>query len=400
MVRAPDHILSFVRMHYLPLLELAARRVLELPAAVEVVGDDWVATPDGGAGVRPPANTDAGPLNPKYTFEQFVIADSNRFAHAAALAVAEMPGQTYSPLFLHGPPGVGKTHLLQAIGSYVRRYELGLDVRYATVEEFTNRFVQAVRGHDTKGFKERFRTPDVLLIDDVQFLETRVRTKEELFHTLNALHERGSQLVISSDRAPRHLTGVETRLRERFQCGLVVELAPPCLEARIAILRKRARHDGLEDVTEDTLAEIAGRVKESVRALEGALIRVVAYASLVEKPITARLVKAALEQPSGGHSSRRTTVGHLQVATARAFGVTQKDLLAHDRRAESTLARQVAMYLAREVTEEALPALGRAFGNRNHTTVLHAHRKIADKLKEDASLQTTIEGLKEELDTP
>ncbi len=253
-LRAPDAILDVVHRHYLPLVQRAATRALEEPAAVEVVGDDWHPAPETGG--SPKATEEEEPLNPKYTFEQFVISESNRLAHAAALTVAEMPAQAYTPLFLHGPPGVGKTHLLQAIGSYVRRYGLELGVRYATVEDFTTEFVHAARQHDTRAFKERFRGPDVLLIDDVQFLEARTRTKEELFHTLNALQERGSQLVLSSDRAPAEMVSVETRLRERFQGGLVVALEPPDFDARMAILRKRAQQDGLEELEEESLAEL------------------------------------------------------------------------------------------------------------------------------------------------
>ena len=242
---------------------------------------------------EPPAT--ASRLHPKYTFEQFVIGEGNRFAHAAALAVAELPAQAYNPLFLHGPPGLGKTHLLQAIGNYVGRYGAGLQVRYATIEEFTTAFVDAVRERRTGDFKERFRTADVVLIDDVQFLTGRTKTREEFFHTFNALLDSGRQLVISSDRSPDELSDLETRLAERFRSGLVVELEHPPVEVRRAILLKRAGLDGIE-VSEDVLAEIAARVDSSVRALEGALIRVVAYASLKGEPATPELVRHVLRK--------------------------------------------------------------------------------------------------------
>src|SRR4051794_29989960 len=314
-VTAPEHIRSWVTERYVPLLRSAAARAVHERLAVEVVGADWspprsVGEPDRGrsAGGR----SDDG-LNPKYTFEQFVICDGNRLSHGAALTVAEMPAQAYNPLFLYGKPGLGKTHLLHAIGNYVKAFGAGLSVRYATVEEFTSAFVGAVRGGgDAAAFRGRFRDADVLLIDDVQFLAEKVRTEEEFFHTFNSLYESGRQPVLTSDRPPRDIEALEARLRERFESGLVAELEPPDFQARISILQKRARIDALGEVTDATLAAIADHVDTSVRALEGALIRVVAYASLRGVDPTAELAQRVLERLYPRHGQCDCTIADIQ----------------------------------------------------------------------------------------
>ena len=394
-LRAPRHIRTIVRDRYVPMLRDAARSASGI-AAVEVVDDEWTPPaeqPSGGG--RLPAEPEEGRLNPKYSFEQFVIGDGNRFAHAAALAAAELPAQAYNPLFIHGPPGLGKTHLLHAVGNYVRRYG-GLKVRYATVEAFTSEFVTALRqGGDVHAFKERFRHLDVLLIDDVQFLADKKRTKEEFFHTFNALYEAGAQLVLTSDCPPTELTGLEDRLRERFASGLVVEVERPDLDVRLAILRQRTRHDGLADVAEDALRAIAEHVTGSVRALEGALIRVVAYASLEGLPVSDDVARAVLARL---YPRERCTLEDIRDATARSFGLEPAELLARDRRPEVAFARQVAMYLSRELTDQTLPAIGRSFGGRNHTTILHAHRRVADQIREDPQAAHTVESLRRNLD--
>jgi chromosomal replication initiator protein len=393
-LRAPAHIRSWVRGRYMTVLRNAVRR--SGLAAVELVDESWRG-PDAEASAPAPARVGAGGLNPKYTFEQFVIGDGNRLAHAAALAVAELPAQAWNPLFIHGPPGLGKTHLLHAIGNYVHRYGDGLRVRYATVEEFTAEFVQAVRGRSTDSFRERFRDIDVLLLDDVQFLADKVRTKEELFHTFNALYESGRQLVITSDRSPTHLEEFEARLKERFECGLVAELAAPSAPVRLAILRNRVRHDGLDEIPDETLAAVAELVGASVRVLEGALIRVVAYSSLVGKPPTPELAMEVLGRlyPS---SAGRCSVERIQEATAEEFGLARDDLLARDRTPKVAFARQVAMYLARELTDEALPALGREFGGRNHTTVLHAWKRVSQLVDNPGEKRETVQGIRRRLE--
>ena len=303
-----------------------------------------------------------------------MIGEGSRLAHAAALAVAELPGQAYNPLLIHGRPGLGKTHLLHAIGNYVQRYGSGLSVRYATVEEFTTDFVEAVRDRRTHDFKQRFRGSDVVLIDDVQFLARKERTREEFFHTFNALQDSGRQLVLTSDRSPEDLTGLEDRLAERFRSGLVVELEAPEPQVRRVILEKRARLDGV-DVAPEVLDEIAEHVTSSVRALEGSLIQVVAHASVLGEEPSADSVRRRL----GGAPKRLPTeVGFDDVIAAAAdeVGVNHQELRARNRRPAVVWARQLAMYLARELTGASLPDIGRAFGGRNHTTVLHAVRRV------------------------
>ena len=327
-------------------------------------------------------------FQPKLTFEQFVIGDANRFAHAAALAVAELPGQAYNPLFIVGPPGVGKTHLLHSIGNYVNAYGGGLTVRYTTVERFTNEFLEALKARDVDSFKHRYRRNDVLLIDDVQFLESKVKTEEEFFHTFNALHETGAQIVLTSDRPPRDMAALEDRLRQRFESGLLVDIQRPDPATRLTVLRKRALHDGV-DADPDVLRLIADRVTDNLRSLEAALIRVVAYASLTGRAIDAQLADDVLTQLYGRQQERAIAAGgeatleHIQELVAEAFGLTREELLSPSRAARVAWPRQVAMYLAREHTHATLPAIGRSFGGRDHSTVLHAIRRATDRMSTD-----------------
>jgi len=398
-VRAPEHVRTWVEERFHSLISDAATRGAGI-ARVEIVDHDWEppAQPDPRVSSEPHASG----LNPRYTFDQFVICDGNRLGHAAALSVAEMPAQAYNPLFIHGRPGLGKTHLLHAIGNYVQSYGGGLTVRYATVEEFTSGFVKAVRTNETGAFRERFRGADVLLVDDVQFLAEKLRTEEEFFHTFNALYDAGSQLVVTSDRRPRDIERLADRLRERFEHGLIAELEAPDFDARMAILRKRARLDALDGVDEDTLAEVARHVTSSVRQLEGALIRVVAYASLRgarPEPALAREVLHRLH-PLAERTPHVHTVAEIQSAAAEAFGVTRDEMLARDRTPRVAFARQVAMYLARELTDETLPAIGRRFGGRNHTTVLHAHKRISQEMRRDTETLDAVESLRRRLDEP
>jgi chromosomal replication initiator protein len=399
-VRAPEHIRSWVGDRYLPLLRSAAARALDERATVEIVGADWQpperVAPDPPVG-RPGREESA--LNPKYTFEQFVIGGGNRFAHAAALAVAEMPAQAYNPLFLHGPPGLGKSHLLHAIGNFVSRYGAGLRVRYASLEQFTTAFVEAVRGDRMSAFKHSYRQVDVVLIDDVQFLASKERTREEFFHTFNALIDAGRQLVMTCDRCPEDLAELESRLIERFRSGLVVELEPPSVEVRRAILEKRARLDGVR-VPPDVLAEIAGLVTSSVRALEGALIRVVAYASLRDEPLTPGLVRHVLRRLGAAQAHPTCSISEIVEAAAREFGVRREELLARDRRPDVAAARQVAMYLARELTDHSLPEIGRGIGGRNHATVLHAVNRVSAALGTDAAVRSAVDNLRRRLGQP
>jgi chromosomal replication initiator protein len=395
-VRAPEHIRTWVSQRYLPLLRDAACRRFDVGAAVEIVGESWqppeLPAASAGAAATPPPR--AG-LNPKYSFEQFVIGDANRFAHAASLAVAELPAQAYNPLFLHGAPGLGKTHLLHAIGNYVERYGSGLRVRYATVEEFTGEFVDAVRGGTTGEFKRAFREVDVVLIDDVQFLAHKERTREEFFHLFNSLRDSGRQLVMTSDRSPEELADLEERLIERFRSGLVVELEPPSADVRRAILRKRARIDGVE-VADSVLEEIAGRVTSSVRALEGALIRVVAYASLRGEAPTPELARRALKRLGGEGGSGRCTFDEILDAAASQFGVSREALSGRSRRPDVATARHVAMYLAHELSGRNYSQIAREM-RRDPSTVLHAVNRMSLQLGSDPELRGAVDKLRTDL---
>jgi len=347
---------------------------------------------------RPSSPQRPGPLgNPKLTFDQFVIGDSNRLAHAAALTVAEMPAQAYNPLFLCGPPGVGKTHLLSSIANLLTAHDPTLTVRITTGEAFTNEFLGALGERSTEVFKSRFRDVDVLLVDDVQFLERKTRTEEEFFHTFNALHDGGRQVVLTSDRPPHDLQALEDRLRERFEAGLVADIRPPDLPTRLAILRKRAQHDGIEAADDTALAAIAEHVDSNVRALEGALIRVVAYSSLTGRPFTTELAREVLaglypRAPKPG-ARRPRTIAEIQQATCEHFGLTTAELLSTARSPRIAWPRQLAMYLSREITGASLPAIGREFGGRDHTTVLHACRRASERLASGDGSREAVDSL-------
>ncbi|MGA8115109.1 MAG: chromosomal replication initiator protein DnaA [Actinocatenispora sp.] len=351
-----------------------------------------------GAPVRPggllrefgPGRTEAvGRLNPKYTFETFVIGSSNRFAHAAAIAVAESPAKAYNPLFIYGGSGLGKTHLLHAIGHYAASLGNARSVRYVSTEEFTNDFINSLRDDKTQAFQRRYRDADILLIDDIQFLETRERTQEEFFHTFNTLHNASKQIVITSDRSPKQLSTLEDRLRTRFEWGLLADIQPPDLETRIAILQKKAAHERLY-APPDVLEFIASRISNSIRELEGALIRVTAFASLNRAAVDLGLAEEVLRDliPDGaGPEINSEQIMHL---TADYFGVSIDDLRGHSRSRVLVNARQVAMYLCRELTDLSLPRIGQAFGGRDHTTVMHADRKIRRQMAERRTLYNQI----------
>jgi len=347
--------------------------------------------------------TDVGVMgNPKLTFDQFVIGDCNRLAHAAALTVAEMPAQAYNPLFICGPPGVGKTHLLGSIANLLLAHNPGLAVHSTTGEGFTNEFLYALAGRQTDAFKARHRHIDVLLVDDVQFLERKTRTEEEFFHTFNALYDGGRQIVLTSDRPPRDLQALEDRLRERFESGLVADVKPPDMATRVTILRKRAHHDQLELHDDSALEMIAERVRDNVRMLEGALIRVIAFGSLTGRPLTAEMTREVLDglYPLTRASAHRgpPSIAEIKMAACAHFGLTPEELLSPSRTPQIVWPRQVAMYLARELTSESLPAIGRQFGGRDHTTVLYACRRAASRITKDDSARTAVDNLIHKLD--
>jgi chromosomal replication initiator protein len=398
LVEAPDAIRPWVNHRFGRLLRACTAAVVGPDVQVELVA------PSAGAA---PARTSTSPgrersFNPRHTFEQFVIGDSNRLAHAAALAVAEMPGLAYNPLFICGPPGLGKTHLLNSIGNYVTAYGAGATVRYTTAEAFTNHFLGALHGRDVDSFKAAYRGVDVLLVDDVQFLQAKARTEQEFFHTFNALHEAGAQIVLTSDRLPRDLGELEERLRERFEAGLVTDVRAPDLSTRLAILRKRVQQDAVGELDPAALDLIADRVTDNVRSLEGALIRVVAFGSLTGRPVTAELTAEVLDglYPARSARARTMTVREIQELTAEAFGVSVEALVSSSRAGTVAWPRQVAMYLARELTDQTLPAIGRAFGGRNHTTVLHAYRRTAERIAGDRDAFETVRRLTEALRNP
>ncbi len=343
-------------------------------------------TGPGGSGAPRPAQAR---LNPKYTFETFVIGSSNRFAHAAAVAVAEAPAKAYNPLFVYGDSGLGKTHLLHAIGHYAQSLYQGVKVRYVSSEEFTNDFINMIRDGKQDGFRRRYRDVDVLLVDDIQFLENKEGTQEEFFHTFNTLHNASKQIVISSDRAPKRLVTLEDRLRSRFEWGLLTDVQPPELETRIAILRKKAVQDRL-NAPPEALEYIASRISTNIRELEGALIRVTAFASLNRQSVDLQLAEFVLKDLIPEAQGPEITASTIMGQTASYFGLSIDDLCGTSRSRVLVTARQIAMYLCRELTELSLPKIGQQFGGRDHTTVMHADRKIRSLMAERRSIYNQV----------
>jgi chromosomal replication initiator protein len=377
-LRVPPDIGPWISRRFNHVIQRSARAVLGPAARVEFAQRDS-RLPRG----HDPPFPEAPAFNPRYSFNQFVIGEGNRLAHAASLAVAELPGQAYNPLFLYAPCGLGKTHLLHAIGNYVRDFGGGAVVRYTTAEAFTNHFIAALSSRSLERFKEAYRHADILLIDDVQFLASKAKTEEEFFHTFNSLYETGRQLVVTCDRLPQQLVSVEERLRERFEAGLVASISPPDFHARVTILRKRAALDHITITDQQVLELIAARITGNVRALEGALIRVVAYHSLTGHPIDSEITSKVLDSIAPGADQGPLSIDAIQQAVAAHYEVSVDDLLSSTRRAQVAWPRQVAVHLARELTDLPLQAIGQAFGGRNHATVLHACKRVSDRLLSD-----------------
>ncbi|WP_413304909.1 chromosomal replication initiator protein DnaA [Bacillus sp. 1P10SD] len=333
-----------------------------------------------------------GILNQKYTFDTFVIGSGNRFAHAASLAVAEAPAKAYNPLFIYGGVGLGKTHLMHAIGHYVLDHNPSAKVVYLSSEKFTNEFINSIRDNKAENFRNKYRNVDILLIDDIQFLAGKESTQEEFFHTFNALHEESKQIIISSDRPPREIPTLEDRLRSRFEWGLITDITPPDLETRIAILRKKAKAEGL-DIPNEVMLYIANQIDSNIRELEGALIRVVAYSSLINKDINADLAAEALKDIIPSSKPKVITIHEIQRVVGEHFSIKLEDFKAKKRTKSVAFPRQIAMYLSRELTDYSLPKIGEEFGGRDHTTVIHAHEKISKLLQTDAQMQKQMKEL-------
>ncbi|MFL5951865.1 MAG: chromosomal replication initiator protein DnaA [Gaiellaceae bacterium] len=393
-----DFTREWIEGHFLGLIGAAVRDVTgqERRVALSVTERVLVDTPSPAAETQPrPAvatGSDAG-MNPKYTFDLFVIGSSNRFAHAAALAVAEAPAQAYNPLFIYGGTGLGKTHLMQAIAQYVAEHSGDLSVRYVTSETFMNDFINSLRDKRIEGFKQRYRTYDLLLVDDVQFFEHKERIQEEFFHTFNSLYEAGSQIVMSSDRPPRDIATLEERLRSRFEWGLITDIQPPDLETRIAILRKKVKTDGINIPDPQVLSFIASRISTNIRELEGALTRVVAFSSLTGRGLSVDLAEDVLKDVFPQGEAAEVSIRRIQELVSERFQLSMDELCGDKRSQNIVYPRQVAMYLSRELTDSSLPKIGKEFGGRDHTTVIHATSKIARLIREDRSVYNLVQEL-------
>ena len=392
-----DFTREWIEGHFLGLIRAAVKDATGHERRIQLTVVDAGAAPEGPfdddeAPARSTPVQAAGMIH-KYTFDGFVIGSSNRFAHAAALAVAEAPAQAYNPLFIYGGTGLGKTHLLQAIGQYVGEHGNGLTARYVTSETFMNDFINSLRDKRIEGFKQRYRTYNVLLVDDVQFFEGKERIQEEFFHTFNSLYESGSQIVISSDRPPKEIATLEARLRSRFEWGLITDIQPPDLETRIAILRKKVKTDRIHVPDPDVLTSIAERVTTNIRELEGALTRVVAFSSLTGRPMTVELADDVLKDVFPQGQSIEISIRRIQETVSERFGMTINELCSAKRSQAIAYPRQVAMYLSRALTDSSLPKIGKEFGGRDHTTVMHANAKIEGMIREDRSVYNLVQEL-------
>ncbi|HSC91143.1 MAG TPA: chromosomal replication initiator protein DnaA [Gaiellaceae bacterium] len=389
-----DFTREWIEGHYVGLLRAIVQDATGRERRIQITVSDQVegASAPLAAVAEPPSRAE-GPLNAKYTFDSFVIGSSNRFAHAAALAVAEAPAQAYNPLFIYGGTGLGKTHLMQAIAQYVAEHNGHLTARYVTSETFMNDFINSLRDKRIEGFKHRYRNYDLLLVDDIQFFEGKERIQEEFFHTFNSLYETGAQIVLSSDRPPRDIATLEERLRSRFEWGLITDIQPPDLETREAILRKKVKTDEIEVRDAQLLTFIAGRVSTNIRELEGALTRVVAFSSLTGRPMSVDLAQDVLRDVFPQGEAAQVSIKRIQETVSDRFGLSLDELCGDKRSQNIVYPRQVAMYLSRELTDSSLPKIGKEFGGRDHTTVIHATSKIARLIREDRSVYNLVQEL-------
>lgn len=386
---------DYIQSRYYPLVQEALQKILKRsPINIQVICFSPL-----GETSSLPADTEDNSLpylNPRYTFDTFVVGSSNRFAHAACLAVAESPASSYNPLFIYGGVGLGKTHLMQAIGHHVRNNLPSLRVLYISSEKFTNDLINAIRDEETEEFRAKYRNIDVLLIDDIQFLAKKERTQEEFFHTFNHLYEANKQIIISSDRPPKEIPTLEDRLRSRFEWGLITDIQPPDLETRIAILRKKAVVDNI-NIPDKIMFFIAQKIDSNIRELEGALIRVAAYVSFTKKELTIELTEEILKKALNLSVPKPVTIKTIQQVVANYFNLRPEDLKAKKRNRTVSFPRQIAMYLCREMTDNSLPKIGEEFGGRDHSTVIHAYEKIREKLSSDPSLPQILTELRQQI---
>ena len=396
-----DFAREWVETHFRSLLESAVTdatgtgKTLRLAVSEDPPSADMTGDPGGGSASATSVSVERTreSVHTRYTFESFVIGSSNRFAHAAALAVAEAPAQAYNPLFIYGGTGLGKTHLLQAIAQYIGQQSPELSVRYVTTETFVNDFINSLRDKRIEGFKQRYRHYDILLVDDVQFLEDKERFQEEFFHTFNSLYEAGRQIILSSDRSPRDIATLEDRLRSRFEWGLITDIQPPDLETRIAILRKKVTLDGIDVPDPQVLTLIAIRIASNIRELEGALTRVVAFCSLTGRPMNTEIAQEVMRDIFPEGDPPAVSIERIQEIVSTRFELSVDELISQRRSQAIAYPRQVAMYLSRELTDSSLPAIGRKFGGRDHTTVIYATTKIRDRISNDRNVYNLVQEL-------
>jgi chromosomal replication initiator protein len=387
---------NILTSHYMPLIQNAFGQVMGTPCEVEILTKEEIS----GALNKPKPSGGEAPqflLNPKYTFDSFVIGNSNRFAHAACLAVAEAPAKAYNPLFLYGGVGLGKTHLMMAIGHFVRSLPNELNVHYVTSEDFTNQMINAIRTNDTESFRNKYRKVDVLLIDDIQFISGKERTQEEFFHTFNALYESNKQIIISSDRPPRDMEHLEERLKSRFEWGLTADIQPPDLETRIAILRKKAENENIQRISDEVFEFVATKAENNIRELEGCLTRIMAYSKITKSPISLELVNEALKDIIKNNENKRATPERITTLVCDRFSVSEDDMFSKKRSHDISYPRQISMYLLRELTDLSLSAIGKFFGGRDHTTVLHAYRTISKEMADNNELRVMLADIRNQL---